>query len=140
MPLTHYLQVLQGKGYLYGTDWLPHDARAKSLATGRSVEEIMLGVGRKVSITPNLSIFDGINAARTIFNRCYFDKNKCAEGLQSLRHYRYELDPETKQLSGRPLHDVHSHAAHAFRYFSLSIADDAPSVSARGVRMVGWRA
>ena len=100
----------------------------------------MLGVGRKVSITPNLSIFDGINAARTIFNRCYFDKNKCAEGLQSLRHYRYELDPETKQLSGRPLHDVHSHAADAFRYFSLSIADDAPSVSARGVRMVGWRA
>lgn len=139
-PLQHYIQLMQSKGYTYGTDWLPHDARAKSLATGRSVEEIMLSMGRKVSITPNLSIFDGINAARTIFGRCWFDEDKCADGLQALRHYRYEVDPETKQLSGRPLHDVHSHGADAFRYFSLSIADDAPSVSARGVRMVGWRA
>jgi phage terminase large subunit len=139
-PLQHYIQVLQGKGYIYGTDWLPHDARAKSLATGRSVEEIMLAMGRKVSITPNLSIFDGINAARTIFNRCYFDESKCQQGLQNLRHYRYDIDPESKQLSGRPLHDHNSHAADAFRYFALSIADDAPSVSARGIKMVGWRA
>lgn len=140
MPLQHYIQMLQDKGYTYGTHWLPHDARAKSLATGRSVEEIMLAMGRKVSITPNLSIFDGINAARTIFNRCYFDKEKCSEGLQNLRHYRYEVDLESKQLSGRPLHDIHSHAADAFRYFALSIADDAPASSARGIKMVGWRA
>lgn len=139
-PLQHYIQVLQTKGYIYGTDWLPHDAKAKSLQTGRSVEEIMLAAGRKVSITPNLSIFDGINAARTVFNRCYFDKDKCSEGLQSLRHYRYDIDPESKQLSGRPLHDHHSHAADAFRYFALSIADDAPASSARGIKMVGWRA
>src|SRR5687768_510362 len=139
-PLQHYIQTLQSKGYIYGTDWLPHDAKAKSLATGRSVEEIMLAMGRKVQITSNLSIFDGINAARTIFSRCYFDEEKCAEGLQALRHYRYEVDPESKQLSGRPLHDWASHGADAFRYFALSIGDDAPSVSARGVRMVGWRA
>jgi phage terminase large subunit len=139
-PLQHYMQVLQGKGYIYGTDWLPHDARAKSLATGRSVEEIMLSMGRKVQIAPNLSLFDGINAARTIFNRCYFDKDKCSEGLQALRHYRYDIDPESKQLSGKPLHDWASHGADAFRYFALSIGDDTPAVSARGIKMVGWRA
>lgn len=139
-PLTHYIQVLQSKGYIYGTDWLPHDARAKTIQTGKSVEEMLLAMGRKVQITPNLSLFDGINAARTVFNRCYFDKERCAEGLQSLRHYRYEVDPETKQLSGRPLHDWSSHAADAFRYFAISIAEDAPAVSARGLRMVGWRA
>ena len=27
-----------------------------------------------VRIVPNLSIVDGINAARTVFNRCYFDE------------------------------------------------------------------
>lgn len=139
-PLQHYIQVLQNKGYIYGTDWLPHDAKAKSLATGRSVEEIMVAHGRKVQITPNLSIFDGINAARTVFNRCYFDERKCSEGLQNLRHYRYDVDPDSKQFSGRPLHDHNSHAADAFRYFAISIAEDTPSVSARGVRMVGWRA
>jgi phage terminase large subunit len=139
-PIQHYLQVMQGKGYVYGTDWLPHDARAKSLQTGRSVEEVMLQMGRKVQIAPNLSIPDGIQAARTIFNRCYFDETKCADGLQALRHYRYDIDPESKQLSGRPLHDFYSHGADAFRYFALSIGDDAPSVTARGIRMGGWRA
>lgn len=139
-PLQHYIQVLQNRGYIYGTDWLPHDAKAKSLATGRTVEEIMLAMGRKVQITSNLSLFDGINAVRTVFNRCYFDEQKCSEGLQSLRHYRYEVDPETRQLSGKPLHDYHSHAADAFRYFAISITDDMPASSVRGVKMVGWRA
>lgn len=139
-PLQHYIEVLQNKHYVYGTDWLPHDAKAKTLATGRSVEEMMTAMGRRVSITPNLSLFDGISAARTIFNRCYFDKDKCSEGLQDLRHYRYDIDPESKQLSGRPLHDHHSHAADAFRYFAIAIKDDAPARKAARVRLVGWRA
>lgn len=138
--INHYIQLMQSKEYIYGTDWLPHDAKAKSLQTGKSTEEVMLAMGRKVQITPNLSVFDGINAARTIFNRCFFDKTKCSDGLRALRHYRYDIDPISKQLSGRPLHDFASHGADAFRYFALSIADDAPSVSARGIKMVGWRA
>ena len=140
MPIQHYISVLQNKGYLYGTDWLPHDAKARTLATGRSVEEIMLAAGRKVRIVPNLSVADGINAGRTIFNRCYFDEQKCTEGLQSLRRYRFDVDPESRQFSGRPLHDYHSHAADAFRYFAVSVEDEKPGASARGVSMKGWRA
>jgi len=140
MPIQHYIAVLQNKGYLYGTDWLPHDARAKEQGSGRSIEEIMIAAGRNVRIVPRLSVSDGINAARTIFNRCYFDEQKCAEGLQSLRHYRYDVDPDTKQFSDRPLHDWSSHAADAFRYFAVAIEEDRPAVSARGVRMSGWRA
>ena len=69
-----------------------------------------------------------------------FDETKGAEGLQSLRHYRYDVDPDTKQFSERPLHDHHSHAADAFRYFAVAIEEDRPAASARGVRMTGWRA
>jgi phage terminase large subunit len=140
LPIQHYISVLQNKGYVYGTDWLPHDARAKEQGSGRSVEEVMLAAGRKVRIVPNLSISDGINAARTVFSRCHFEEQKCAEGLQSLRHYRYDVDPETRQFSGQPLHDWSSHAADAFRYFAVAIEDDKPSANARGVRMTGWRA
>lgn len=139
MPIHHYMSVLQNRGYVYGTDWLPHDAKARTIATGRSVEEIMLAAGRRVRIVPNLSIFDGINAARTVFNRCYFDHQKCSEGLQSLRRYRYAVGQDMKQFSGQPLHDYHSHAADAFRYFALAIEEDRPAIGARGVRMSGWR-
>jgi phage terminase large subunit len=138
MPLQHYIQVLQSKGYVYGTDWLPHDAKAKTLATGRSVEEIMTSMGRKVQIVPNLSVADGINAARTIFNRCFFDEKKCADGLQSLRHYRYDVN-DSGEYSARPLHDYHSHAADAFRYLAVAIEEDRPAASARSIKIVGWR-
>lgn len=140
MPIAHYLSVLQQKGYVYGIDWLPHDAKAKTISTGRSTEEIMLGMGRRVQIVAKLSLEDGINAARTLFNRCYFDREKCTEGLQALRHYRYDVDAESQQLSGRPLHDWSSHSADAFRYFAVSIQEDVPVASARNIRMVGWRA
>jgi phage terminase large subunit len=140
MPIQHYISVLQNKGYIYGVDWLPHDARAKEQGSGRSIEEIARSLGRTVRIVPNLSIVDGINAARTVFNRCYFEETKCAEGLQSLRHYRYDVDPDTKQFSNRPLHDHHSHAADAFRYFAVAIEEDKPAASARGIKMSGWRA
>src|SRR5690348_4872601 len=56
LPIQHYISVLQNKGYVYGTDWLPHDARAKEQGSGRSVEEVMLAAGRKVRVVPNLSI------------------------------------------------------------------------------------
>jgi len=138
-PLQHYLGVMQHKPYLYGTVWLPHDAKAKTLATGRSVEELVTAAGRNVRIVPNLSIADGINAVRTIFNRLYFDEQKCSEGIQALRHYRYDTNPDTKELSGRPLHDWASHSADALRYLAVAIEEDRPASSARGIRIVGWR-
>lgn len=119
-PLNHYIQTLQQRGYIYGTDWLPHDARAKQLGSGRSVEELMVQAGRKVEITPNIGIADGINAARTIFPQCYFDEAKTSEGLNSLRRYRYDTTPEG-QLKRAPLHDDASHAADAFRYLAVGL-------------------
>jgi phage terminase large subunit len=138
-PLQHYLGVMQHRPYLYGTVWLPHDAKAKTLATGRSVEELVTAAGRNVRIVPNLSIADGINAVRTIFNRLYFDEQKCSEGIQALRHYRYDTNPDTKELSGRPLHDWSSHSADALRYLAVAIEEDRPASSARGIRIGGWR-
>lgn len=119
--LDHYLLQLQKKGYVYGNLWLPHDAKAKSLGTGRSIEELARAKGFSPRIVPSLRLNDGINAARTIFPVCYFDKDKCADGINDLRHYRYDVLPGTGTLSRIPLHDDHSHAADAFRYFAIAI-------------------
>jgi len=119
--IPEYLKILQSKPYVYGTDYLPHDARARELGTGKSVEELMRRSGRRVQIVPQLSIVDGINAARTIFPLCWFDEAKCADGIQSLRHYTFEKDEDTGQLKSKPKHDEHSHAADAFRMFAVGI-------------------
>lgn len=124
--IDHYVQILQSKGYTYRDHWLPHDAEHKNM-TGKSVKDIMQGMNLPVRITPKLSIADGINAARMLMNRCYFDQNRCAEGLQALRHYRYDVDPDTKLFSKTPLHDQNSHAADAWRYVAVAIDEGADS-------------
>ena len=118
--IDHYLKVLQDRSYLYGTLWLPHDAAAKQLGSKMTIEEQARAKFTSVRIVPRVSIKDKINAARTVFPQCYFDQDRCAEGLQHLRHYRFEVDQQTKQFSQHPLHDEHSDAASAFEYFGVA--------------------
>jgi phage terminase large subunit len=122
--VNDFVRVLQSKPYVYGDDFLPHDAKSKTFGSnGRSVEELLRAAGRKVRIVPLLPKDQGINAARTIFSNCWFDATRCADGIQALRHYRYEVDPDTKQFSKTPLHDQYSDAADAFRYLALSLTE-----------------
>jgi phage terminase large subunit len=122
-PVQWYMSELQAKGYVYAKHWLPHDAQAKTLAAPMSVEQILKNAGFPTGITPKLSLIDGINAGRTVFNRCWFDANKCADLIQSLRHYRYEVDPNTGKYSQKPEHDEYSHGADAFRYLAVNSED-----------------
>ena len=120
--MTEILAKMQTFGYVYDTLWLPHDAQNKTLASqGRSIEDIVRASGYKTRILERVPVVDSINAARTMFRSCYFDRENCHEGLQCLRHYRYEVDPETNQFSRTPLHDHYSHGADAFRYIGLMI-------------------
>ena len=127
--MQFYLKALQAKPYLYGWDYLPHDAQAKTLAAGgRTIQQIAQAAGRKVRIVPRQPIADGIAAVRTIFHKCWFDAEKTADGLQALRHYRYEVDEDMSKggpqvLKKEPRHDWASHPADAFRYLGVSITE-----------------
>jgi len=100
---------------------LPHDARAKTLGSKKSIEEQMRDAGFRVRIVPRLSKFDGIVAARSVFPTCWFDASRCEkELLHALRHYHYEENPVTEVLSSEPVHDWSSHAADAFRYMAIA--------------------
>lgn len=120
-PLSHYVGVLKDKGYNYEEDWLPHDAQAKQLTSGKSSEEVLRALGRNVRITPKLSLEDGINAARMLWPRCYFDQTKAARGLECLQNYRRELNDKLGEFKATPVHDWASHGADAFRYLAVAI-------------------
>lgn len=115
--IQHYVKVLQDKKYIYEKHYLPHDARQQRI-NANSIEDTMRGLGCDVSIVPKLDIVDGIQALRTVFPSLYFDKEKCADGLQALRRYRYDVNKDTGRVSREPLHDENSHASDALRYFA----------------------
>ena len=113
--LDHYLGVLSSKPYRYGIDFLPHDAKARELISGRSRVEHLAISGRAVRVLPQTKIEDGINAARLILPRAWFDRVKCADGLEALRQYRAEFDERTRTFRDRPRHDWASHSADGFK-------------------------
>ena len=56
---------------------------------------------------------------RTVFSS---DEQRCAEGLQSPRHYRYDTD-SNGTFRKAPLHDWASDGADAFRYFAVAMRE-----------------
>ena len=118
--LDHYAKVLSDKGYHYEAHIMPHDVKVKELGTGKSRLETLENLGiRNIEIAPKLGIDDGVQAARSMLNRCWFDEEKCERGIEALLQYRREFDEKLKSWRGRPLHDWTSHGADSFRYLAV---------------------
>ena len=126
--LDWYARELGERPYAYGEHVLPHDASVRELGTGKSRVETLAGLGLKVRVLPSQSLMDGINAVRLILPRTWFDKTKCARGVDALRLYRREWDEGRKIFHDRPWHDWTSHPADAFRYLAEGLPEG-----------LGWR-
>lgn len=117
--LSHFFQVLKKRAYTYGTHYFPHDAEVRELSTGRSRKDFAQSLGiRPIRVLPKIAIEDGIEAARMILPKCWFDKTKCERGLDALRSYHKEYDEINQTYRTKPHHDWSSHAADAFRYLA----------------------
>lgn len=117
--VAHYDDILRDKKYKYGEWlWLPHDARAKSLQTMRSVEEQFELRGWRVRITPHLGLIDGIQATRLTLQTAYID-SALQDFLNAAKQYQHEYDEEKRCYKPQPRHDWTSHYADALRYACL---------------------
>jgi len=76
-----------------------------------------------------MGIQDGIDAARMLIARCWFDAARCKDGIEALKLYRQDRHDRTGTWTGKPVHDWTSHAADAFRY--LAVCPDVAFESAR---------
>ena len=123
--LDYYAGQLDKKGYLYGSHFAPHDIQVRELSSGKSRYEIAQGLGITFTTLPAANVQDGINAARMLISRMWFDSSRCATGLDALRQYREKID-DKRGISLGPLHDWSSHGADAFRYLSMGFNEQLP--------------
>ena len=129
--LDHYAETVARmageRGYEYGETLLPHDANHRELANCRTRVETLRRLGLpSLRIVPQVSLDNGINAARVILPRCWFDAGRCARGIEALRQYRRGWDDGRKLFGERPLHDWTSHPADAFRYLAVGLREPRP--------------
>lgn len=125
--VSYYTDLIKSKeqefGYKTGTHYLPHDARAKTLASGGKsiIEQISSKIPlTSLKIVPSLSLQDGIQATRLALMRSWFDADRCHDGIECLRQYQREYDEDKKVFRDKPKHDWTSHGADAFRMLAIA--------------------
>jgi len=124
-PLSFFMDELERKPYQYIRHYLPHDAKARTLVSGVSVQDEMnrrFGHA-KVGICPLLSKPDQIQAGRRLLQcprtrfhvRCNQKSDAATKPFEAMHAYRYAWDEANKVLAKKPFHDWSSHTADAFQ-------------------------
>lgn len=106
----------------WGNVWLPHDGFHKRQQTGKDDAQILTELGWTVEPKENLTITTvdrGIERAREMFPRVYFNQKRTERLIECLKRYRWNISQKTGEAI-QPLHDEFSHGADAFRYLALA--------------------
>lgn len=140
--LPHFIKVLREKPYTYGKHYPPHDATVKELGSGKSRVEVARDLGLRFEWPdPNPGVLAGIDAARLLIPRCWFDAKKAERLIECLRQYRKTFNSRLDTFTGVPVHNWASHGADAFRNLAVRHKTPAPkrhSVNAAIPREFAW--
>lgn len=117
--LPQVIAVLKTKPYVWGKHFAPHDIKATDLGTGKTRLETARALGWPFLEVPDIGVDNGINAARLLMPRMWFDEQKCQQFLDALGQYRQEWDERKGMFRDQPLHDWASHPADMFRYTAV---------------------
>lgn len=117
-----YVKVLRDKPYVYGKHHAPHDIMVKELGTGKTRLEQARALGLTFEIVPDIGFDEGVNAVRTILNRCWFSK-EIDRGLRALFNYRKEWDDRGQRWQDHPFKDWCCDYADAFRMMAVGFRD-----------------
>lgn len=118
--LAHYLGVLNDRvklGWAFEPrgQLVPHDFGNHEYSTGMTREQAARKLNWRMTVVPRpSSVEDGIDAVRRTLPRCWFDKVRCAAGIEHLQGYTKNWSRQLQMFTG-PKHDVHSNGADAFR-------------------------
>jgi hypothetical protein len=113
--LKEVIKVVKEKPYLYGKHWAPHDIEQREISSGLTRKQAAEGMGIHFEVVPKIEVADGITAVQLLLARCWFDEEKCKDGLEALLHYRRTYNSRLAIFTQIPVHDWASHGADAFR-------------------------
>ncbi len=122
--LDHYARIVEQKAkdglWQYGRHCAPHDIRVRELGHGaRTRLQMAAELGLDFEIVPNLSIQEGIEAARSIWHKLWIDREKNIYFLKCLENYHKRYNERLNVYSDKPEHDWSSHFCDAFRYMAI---------------------
>jgi hypothetical protein len=138
--LTHYVDVIEGRGYRITNYNCPHDMSVRELGSGgygglaKSREDMLREyftaerISANITILPKTGIEAGIEATRRMIPRMAIDP-KCEYIIDCLNNYSKEWDDNLRVWKKTPRHDEYSHGADVLRQIAVnSYETDKPSL------------
>jgi hypothetical protein len=119
--LAHWLGIVKNKPYVYEKHLAPHDIMAHEYTSGMTRQASARKMGFSLIPVSKVDVIPGIDAVRGILNRCWFDENKCAQGIKCLENYKKEWNDRQGCWNSQPLHNWASHGADAFRTLATGL-------------------
>lgn len=115
-PLPYFIRKMRERPYTYGKHYPPHDSTVKDFGTGKSTFDVARDLGLKFEYPVEApSVLAGIDAARLMLLKVWFDEKKCARLIECLRQYRKTYNARLETFTGVPVHNWASHGADALR-------------------------
>jgi hypothetical protein len=127
-PMSHFIGIVndfkRDHGINYGEHHAPHDLNVRDLMTGKKRIDTAREMGIKFRLVPRTTdLNDSIEATRRLFARCWFDEDRCEDGISALASYHRECDEKHQCYKDQPVHDWSSNDADAFRQMAQAWND-----------------
>lgn len=118
--LDHFAANVKNRDWIYDAHYLPHDIEAREISSGKVRLDLLrsMNIGA-IKIVSAESVDNGIEQVRSILPQCYFDADRCEEGLEALSQYEAEYVEEHGVFKPKPLHNWASHPADSFRMYAM---------------------
>ena len=119
--LAYWLGVVKNKPYVYDKHLAPHDVMVHEYSSGMTRQASARKMGFSLLAVSKVDLIPGIDQARNILNRCWFDERKCSQGIKALENYKKEWNDRAGCWASQPLHNWASHGSDAFRVLATGL-------------------
>lgn len=120
--LQHYKDIYDALskkfGWVFGTDYVPHDSKVRELIADKTRWQAMKEMGFHPVLVTKHSLADGIEATRQFLKEVEVDES-CEIFVGAVQNYRKKYDSKFDVYLDSPVHDEWSHPADAIRYLAM---------------------
>ncbi len=125
-PIDFYEDILRRRkadyDYKYGTFYTPHDSNQREMTSNTTLSASIKKLGYTVeTLEREVNVDFGINRVMQTLPRCWFDAEKCEDGIVALINYRRAFNEKLRVFMEKPIHDWASHPADSFRYLTKAL-------------------
>ena len=113
--------MLDGKNYIYGKHFGPHDLNKTQKRTGQTIFDTAKALGLNFEEIPMVRVTHRLDKALLLFPRLWINEPLCDQFLVAIRQFRKKWNEQRLDWEDEPFKDWTNHFADMFSYAAMII-------------------